>query len=135
MKKTILILLAIVGLINNSFAKTEEPNSSAPNTANVKVQVWGEYKGRDSETGRPICNPHPTKPCIMQTYVHDESYAFPLGIISATYENPDSPGTFVSMSSIIQTYNGSGDYEINLGTGATWVGPFSLISGTWSIIP
>ncbi|MBL7836359.1 MAG: hypothetical protein JNM67_02475 [Bacteroidetes bacterium] len=136
MKNTFSLLLLM--FILNSLSAEMNDSTAMPSSTHVpplKVVVWGEYVGRDSETGRPICNPHQWKACILQRYIHDGVSIFPLGIQSAEYEDPDNPGTWISMSSIDQTVNGSSQYVFTFGTSATWTGPFNLISGTWSIIP
>lgn len=118
MKK--LLLLALFAVSTQLFA-----------TSNVTVKTYGVYKGKDA-TGKPICEKHATQVCVFKTYVVDDNSVFPLGILSATWLDPDT-GNNVAISSVVQTYISATEYTLTFTYGSTWVGPFSINSADWSL--
>lgn len=98
-------------------------------TTPVTVKVMGHYAGKDND-GKPICNDHPTHICIFKTYVIEDGYTFPMGIVSASYADPDT-GTDIPFSAISQIHF-SGGFKVVFTSGTGWTGPFSMDSSDWS---
>jgi hypothetical protein len=123
MKKLVLTSIALVSLTFSAYSGPK------PTT----VQTPGDYVGRTLE-GKPICNPNDARVCVFQTYIHDDNFTFPNGIMSATYQDPDT-GFDIPFSGVIQTMAVNGSYILDFAPGTGWSGPFGLVPGHYTIVP